>query len=525
MVLQVGSSWNGAAQNALSVWNGSGSRFRFSSGITSARQRLSCTNDAVDRRNVVVWSSTNCGEAWNRTTLAVTTTWFHTSSGEAVDSDVIFNSNRQWGLYRGNLSGTVDFERVAIHEFGHVLGLGHPDDHGQSVNAIMNANISNIDTIQADDIAGAVAIYGGTARPPTGGCTLEDFGIVSAGNTVVRRTGTLGRDCVSPNYSGKLARYYSFRLDRTSNIRIDMGSSTIDSWLTLRRGANIRGAQLAFDDDGGIIGLNARIDRSLEAGIYTIEATSMRAGETGSFSLALTVVPTGLPPSEPGRTNPTTLDLTCHGYDEGATRAYNCIPEPSQQRYMQTFVPAVGSACDGGSIAEFPAGRIVFQIRCRDNSPGQSAPWSYSGQGPASFAKPIDTPRVWLRTSFSGSSVHLSVWCRAPQESLVVNELLGTSWGNDGTNGNYGMADCLRSRGGHCGSGGLAVVVLAGAGRDGVDTTSIVGASDRCGQCLGCGSASGSCHGGRAGAALATAGPLADEPGAGREYSRRCADF
>jgi hypothetical protein len=142
------------------------------------------------------------------------------------------------------------------------------------------------------------------------------------------------------------------------------------------------------------------------------------------------------------RTSPLALDFTCHGYDEGATRAYNCIPEPSQQHLMRTFVPAVGSACDQGSIAEFPAGRIVFQIRCRDNSPGQSAPWSYSGQGPASFAKPIDTPRVWLRTSFSGSSAHLSVWCRAPQESLVVNELLGTSWGNDGTNGIYGMAGC-----------------------------------------------------------------------------------
>ena len=144
----------------------------------------------------------------------------------------------------------------------------------------------------------------------------------------------------------------------------------------------------------------------------------------------------------PGRTTPPTLDLTCYGYDEGAKRAYACIPEPSQQRYMRTFVPAVGSACDQGSIAEFPAGRIVFQIRCRDGSLGQSAAWWHSGQGPGFFVKPIGTPRVWVRTSFSGSSVHLSVWCRGPQENLVVNELLGTSWGNDGTNGIYGMAGC-----------------------------------------------------------------------------------
>ena len=36
----------------------------------------------------------------------------------------------------------------------------------------------------------------------------------------------------------------------------------------------------------------------------------------------------------------------------------------------------------------------------------------------------------------------MSVWCRAPQEHLVVNELLGRSWGNDGTEGLYDMAGC-----------------------------------------------------------------------------------
>ena len=153
--------------------------------------------------------------------------------------------------------------------------------------------------------------------------------------------------------------------------------------------------------------------------------------------------PTTPPPTTPGRTAPPTLDLTCHGYDEGGgTRAYNCIPEPSQQHHMRTFVPAVGSACDGGRIAEFPPGRIVFQIRCGDASQGQSAAWTYSGHGSGFFVLPVDTPRVWVRTAFSGSSAHLSVWCRAPQESLVVNELLGTSWGNDGTTGIYGMAGC-----------------------------------------------------------------------------------
>ena len=192
------------------------------------------------------------------------------------------------------------------------------------------------------------------------------------------------------------------------------------SWMHPRPGASTRGAAPTADADGG-----ARLD---------LRTASEPDDGTDALNWA--------PFRATTRTVPLTLDLTCHGYDEGATRAYNCIPEPSQQHHMRTFVPAVGSACDQGSIAEFPPGRIVFQIRCRDAGGGQSAAWSHSGLGPAFFEKPTDTPRVWVRTSFSGSSVGLSVWCRAPQEHLVVNELLGRSWGNDGTEGLYDLAGC-----------------------------------------------------------------------------------
>jgi Matrixin len=65
---------------------------------------------------------------------------------------------------------------VAIHEFGHVLGLGPPDEQGQNVVAIMNSRISDIDTLQSDDIAGVNAIYpslipltGVLDNPPQGG--------------------------------------------------------------------------------------------------------------------------------------------------------------------------------------------------------------------------------------------------------------------------------------------------------------------------------------------------------------------
>jgi hypothetical protein len=55
----------------------------------------------------------------------------------------------------------MDFHRVALHEFGHVLGLDHPDQASpkQTVNAVMNSVISNTDSLQADDIDGAKSIY------------------------------------------------------------------------------------------------------------------------------------------------------------------------------------------------------------------------------------------------------------------------------------------------------------------------------------------------------------------------------
>ena len=90
--------------------------------------------------------------------------------------------------------------------------------------------------------------------------------------------------------------------------------------------------------------------------------------------------------AQPPSTVPPVLDLTCHGYDEGDTRAYNCIPDEAQQIHMQTFVPEVGSLCNQGSVQEFPPGRIVFQIRCNDgiSDVPPSGPTSPPA-GPASY--------------------------------------------------------------------------------------------------------------------------------------------
>ena len=103
--------------------------------------------------------------------LAVAASWLIRREGidEVVETDVIFNNAYGFNCYRGDTylgptheTSTWDLRRIGLHEFGHVLGLDHPDDATppQSVSAIMNAYVNNTDSLQLDDIQGALTLYG-----------------------------------------------------------------------------------------------------------------------------------------------------------------------------------------------------------------------------------------------------------------------------------------------------------------------------------------------------------------------------
>ncbi|HKB12490.1 MAG TPA: matrixin family metalloprotease, partial [Vicinamibacterales bacterium] len=163
------SSWGDSAEAALATWNSVVSRAQF----RVVRDSAAPTGRANGYNNVL-FSSSIYGQAFDASTLAITLTRYFVSSGQSSESDVIFNTAFSWNSYSGALrrassGGTlIDFRRVALHEFGHVLGLDHPDQYGQSVAAVMNSHVSNTDQLQSDDIAGVAALYGGTGAgtPP-----------------------------------------------------------------------------------------------------------------------------------------------------------------------------------------------------------------------------------------------------------------------------------------------------------------------------------------------------------------------
>jgi hypothetical protein len=184
MHLQLDSGrFDSAAAAALGAWNAQLATLRVKNGNQNPLARLlaipgsSASQAERDGVNSVFFSNTIFGDPFGGGTLAVTTTWLR--GGFRTEGDVIFNSSLQWDTYDGNLrSGVQDFNRVAIHEFGHVLGLDHPDEEGQIVAAIMNSRVSNTDRLSPDDIAGVQSMYQPDAATPillSGSVTLPSF--------------------------------------------------------------------------------------------------------------------------------------------------------------------------------------------------------------------------------------------------------------------------------------------------------------------------------------------------------------
>jgi hypothetical protein len=57
--------------------------------------------------------------------LGVTSLLLDSTTGALVEADVFFNTRFLWSVAPGGEAGRVDVESVVLHEFGHVLGLGH----------------------------------------------------------------------------------------------------------------------------------------------------------------------------------------------------------------------------------------------------------------------------------------------------------------------------------------------------------------------------------------------------------------
>lgn len=166
IVLADGSTdFNSVVTNALELWNEQLGDTQFTWTVAGTGTATSM-GDGV---NSMQFASTVYGDDFGKNVLAIT---LINSTGNSInENDVLFNTANKFNSFRGTTTeagtqGYFDLHRIALHELGHVLGLDHPDENGQNVVAIMNAYVSTTDSLQPDDVAGAVSLYGAPANPP-----------------------------------------------------------------------------------------------------------------------------------------------------------------------------------------------------------------------------------------------------------------------------------------------------------------------------------------------------------------------
>lgn len=155
-------TWDGSAANALSAWNSYMEVVQFAS--VSGSQAPKAPADGISS---VFFSNSVYGDGFGEDVLGITLLFYEVGQGlTAVEADVIVNNAFQYNSYRGPLkpgdpeTRVSDIHRIFLHEFGHALGLAHPDEIGETVVSIMNSVITDLDHLTEDDIAGATYLYG-----------------------------------------------------------------------------------------------------------------------------------------------------------------------------------------------------------------------------------------------------------------------------------------------------------------------------------------------------------------------------
>jgi hypothetical protein len=149
-------SFNDSAIDALKTWNPYLAHLQFS-WIKNSPVIPATGDDEMS----VMFDSKIFGSNFGNGVLAVTLLAYR--NGNFEETDTVVNNAISWDSYRGPLTPPVyDFHRVIMHEFGHTLGLDHPDQAQpkQFVVAIMNSRVSDQDTLAQDDINGVTSIYG-----------------------------------------------------------------------------------------------------------------------------------------------------------------------------------------------------------------------------------------------------------------------------------------------------------------------------------------------------------------------------
>lgn len=141
-----------AANAAGETWDAATLGEIFGSAVAGGKARNAGRYDGV---NQVGFKNLQAG------TVGLTTTWYYTATGIAVESDGAYNTAYGWTI--GGSSTTFDLQNVMTHENGHTWSLGDLYDAADScltMYGYVDYGWTHQRTLGDGDIAGLLSVYG-----------------------------------------------------------------------------------------------------------------------------------------------------------------------------------------------------------------------------------------------------------------------------------------------------------------------------------------------------------------------------
>ena len=331
-------NWNNSAEDALYRWNNIGaSSFDFYIDIDNNNHcsRLCTSANAVEWEN---FSDGICSDAASGALAITRLNWIV----DFCNADVLFNNQYSWttGARPWTTNAPYEFNTVAIHEFGHALGLEHENRWVATMNSIYHANHQQI---HGDDRAGCRHLYssGSMTDISLTNWTKNDNSSATAARLVNGPTSATAGQTVSTEWVLENLGTTSITCDVRWYLSTNSTITTSDTVLSTNTGAWISGA------GSGTFTKNLTIPSSTSPGTYWIgvivDYNNMIAeANEGNNALAQ---PRSVSITCPSQSAPGGVSATDGTYTDRVQISWNSVSGATQyQVYRNTSSSSGGAA-------------------------------------------------------------------------------------------------------------------------------------------------------------------------------------
>ena len=240
---------------------------------------------------------------------------------------------------------------------GDYIGFNEGESESSYLRAVIEQNLdTGTYTIEARTYSEGYEGPFTLAVSVAGGCTVAE--IAADGSAV---SGTWAADCESQEREDRYARYYQFTLTESADVSVMLESADAETVLYLREGADATsGDYIRFNEGDAPDYHSASIEQRLEAGTYTIEATTYAARESGDFTLTV---------GEPGD-GCVVADVATDGSEASGTWANDCKSEEKTGRNARYYQFTLAEDARVTVTLEADAAEPVLHLRAGASKTG-----------------------------------------------------------------------------------------------------------------------------------------------------------